>query len=219
MSLKKNTAGEPISIGSYKIHALANLFPMTGEEEQVALQLDIQDNGQRENIILYRGHVIDGRCRTLACERLGIQVKSISLPHKTPLEEVRAIVLSTGVRRNLTTAQKAIIAGKALIANPALLGKDVAIKYAITPNELSAANYILKNYPRIAGDMFEGMAISTGTNKAGKPTTSTSVQGVAAFLRGNPYSFKGHTAGHNEFEERNQICSKCQHIEPYNPAN
>ena len=49
------------------IHEYAGLVPMASEKEQVALTIDIKANGLREPILLWRGEVVDGRCRMKSC--------------------------------------------------------------------------------------------------------------------------------------------------------
>jgi hypothetical protein len=58
---------------------------------------------------MYEGKVLDGRNRATACERLGVQPKTVEYTGNDPL----AFVLSKNLhRRHLTTSQRAMVAAK-----------------------------------------------------------------------------------------------------------
>jgi hypothetical protein len=50
-----------------KNHPYADLFPMMSTAELEALTADIAANGLRHPIVRYKGMVLDGRNRLLAC--------------------------------------------------------------------------------------------------------------------------------------------------------
>jgi hypothetical protein len=85
---------------------------MTATELE-ALAEDIAENGQRHDIVLYQGAVLDGRNRLLACEKAGVD------PRFTEYEGddagALALVISLNVqRRDLTAAQRAVVAARTL---------------------------------------------------------------------------------------------------------
>jgi len=94
------------------IHPAANIFPMMDAEEFHLLKADIQRHGQREDIIILDGKIIDGRNRYRACIELGIE------PFTAQLDECGdpiAFVLSQNLaRRHLTKSQAAAIAAEHL---------------------------------------------------------------------------------------------------------
>ena len=91
------------------IHELANIFPMLGDEELKELCADIEKNGLAEPITVYEVKILDGRNRWTACQKLGIEPKTIEYTGNDPL----AFVLSKNLhRRHLTTSQRAMIAEK-----------------------------------------------------------------------------------------------------------
>ena len=54
-------------------HPYADLFPMMTAAEQDALAEDIAENGLRQPIVRYKGKVLDGRNRLIACETAGVE--------------------------------------------------------------------------------------------------------------------------------------------------
>jgi hypothetical protein len=94
----------------FEIHPAATIFPMMTEEEYRGLKADIAENGQREDIVVWCGKLIDGRNRLRACEELQRQ------PHIAELDEEHdpwKYVISHNLhRRHLTTSQRAMVAAK-----------------------------------------------------------------------------------------------------------
>jgi len=183
MKIKTNTNGECVAIGAYAVHPLANMVPMASPEEQVALKDDIQKNGQLHPVTLYRGKIVDGRCRTLACLDLSIQPTTKNLSNNMTLNEVGTYVKSENTRRNLNTAQKAIIAAKAVEANPKIKGKDACNIWGIKANEFYSGKYILANRADYAAALFKGNAVPI---KDGRKSRSPQV--VAAYLKAGAHT-------------------------------
>lgn len=89
------------------LHPLAELFPPIQGADFDALVDDIAAQGQREPIVTLDGHVLDGRNRQAACERLGL------VPDYAPYEgdDPLGFVLSCNLhRRHLTESQRAMVA-------------------------------------------------------------------------------------------------------------
>jgi len=97
-------------MSKYEVHPAATIFPMMTEEEYEGLKQDIKDNGQEDPIMLWRGKVLDGRNRLLACEELGRIPQVAKLSDDT---DPWKYVLSHNLhRRHLTTSQRAMVATK-----------------------------------------------------------------------------------------------------------
>lgn len=94
----------------YDIHPAATIFPMMTDDEYEGLKQDISENGQREDIVVWCGKLIDGRNRLRACEELG------RTPDIAELDEDQdpwKYVISHNLhRRHLTTSQRASVAAK-----------------------------------------------------------------------------------------------------------
>ncbi|MGC1453396.1 MAG: ParB N-terminal domain-containing protein [Candidatus Sulfotelmatobacter sp.] len=112
----------------YKVHPVAELFPVMPREEFERLKRDIKENGQIEPIMLdYAGEMLlDGRHRLKACKELGVEPRV--LKHSTvglsiPLSEFTAgpgwhcdrfsdadfIWAKNVLRRHLTDDQRAVL--------------------------------------------------------------------------------------------------------------
>jgi hypothetical protein len=88
-------------------HDDAALFPLMEEEELRALADDILAHGQRNPARRYKGKIIDGRNRVLACDLAGVEPWIIDWDG--PGDPLDYIVSENLYRRHLTTAQKAAI--------------------------------------------------------------------------------------------------------------
>ena len=93
----------------YDFHPAADLFPMMSDEELDALGEDMLQHAQREAIIIYRGQILDGRNRYLACLAKGIEPKFREERPADPYAFVATVNLH---RRHLDTSQRAMIAAR-----------------------------------------------------------------------------------------------------------
>jgi hypothetical protein len=98
----------------YRVHALAELFPIIGGEEYQALKADIAEHGQREPVMqLDDGTVIDGRNRLAVCAELGIDPVFATWQPKHIEDTPEAYIVSTNLhRRHLNDAQRALIGAR-----------------------------------------------------------------------------------------------------------
>lgn len=95
-----------------KAHEYANLFPLMSGDELDALTEDIREHGLRQPVVRYKGLVLDGRNRLLACERA--EVEPAFSDFEGDDAGALALVISLNVqRRDLTAGQKAIVAARA----------------------------------------------------------------------------------------------------------
>jgi ParB-like chromosome segregation protein Spo0J len=98
-----------------KDHPIAGLFPLLAPTELNELAESIQRSGQRDDIVLFEGLILDGRNRFRACEIAKVKPRTRVFDPKTdgpsPLRFVLDLNLS---RRHLTTSQRAAIAAEAL---------------------------------------------------------------------------------------------------------
>lgn len=94
-----------------RIHEIANMFPMMGDDDYRGLVEDIRKNGLREPIYTKDGAIIDGRNRYKACQEIG----TIPLTREYPNDDLVTFVVSLNLsRRHLTSSQKATVAVEAL---------------------------------------------------------------------------------------------------------
>lgn len=151
-------------------HKLAGLVPMASEAEQAMLTVDIKNNEQREPIVLWRGEVIDGRCRQKALVTLGKHIIYKELDATLTEEEVRIYVKSVNTRRNLTSTQKAMSACReSLREDEHRSVATIAKSWGVSKDIVFNARYITKNNPNMADALFDGKSVpiidSTGNSK------------------------------------------------------
>jgi hypothetical protein len=93
------------------IHPYAELFPAMNHPEFDRLCGDIAVNGLQEEIVLYEGHVLEGRNRYLACLARGVtpRFREYAGECGSPL----AFVVTRNLhRRHLTESQRALVAAR-----------------------------------------------------------------------------------------------------------
>lgn len=89
-------------------HPACLLFPKLGKDELEELAEDIRIHGQRNDIVLYQGKVLDGRNRLAACEIAGVEPRFVEWSgNGSPVEWV---ISENLVRRHLSASQRAVIA-------------------------------------------------------------------------------------------------------------
>lgn len=91
-------------------HPLASIFPPMMPEEYESLKSDIERNGLLHPIVVHEGRILDGIHRHIACEELGIKIKSIPFKELGYNGTPEEYVLSENLhRRHLTIAQRACL--------------------------------------------------------------------------------------------------------------
>lgn len=170
-------------IKTYEIHPSAGLVPMASEAEQVALNLDIKENGLKNPIVLWQGKIIDGRCRQIGCIYAGERIRVTELDDELTEDEVRITVKSLNTRRNLTTTQKTISAVKEKVNKTTSLsiGK-LAEAWGISKPLLDNAIFIQKHAPQFIDPLFNGHAVSI-INSKGEPIDSNKVSTVYTYVK------------------------------------
>ena len=97
------------------------------------LKSDIETNGQRENIVVWRGLLIDGRNRLRACEELSIEPQIAELMDET--DPVQYALSHNLHRRHLTTAQRAIVAAKLATMSEGRPSEETAQNCAVSQDK------------------------------------------------------------------------------------
>ncbi len=86
----------------YTIHPKAQETPSLTMDEYLALRGLIQANGQLQPLLMYKGTLVDGRHRLIACYDLGIDPRTRQLPDVADLESV---IYDAEARRHQTKSQ------------------------------------------------------------------------------------------------------------------
>jgi hypothetical protein len=104
------------------IHPFADLVPIMPADELTLLSEDIKVNGLGEPVAFWRGQLLDGRNRYIACRMAEVEVVEEHLPND---EDPLGYVFRKNIRRRqLTIMQKAIVAEKAATATKGRKKKD-----------------------------------------------------------------------------------------------
>ena len=88
-----------------KQHALSGLFPSLPLPELKALAADIKANGLKSAITTYKGEVLDGWHRYLACRIAGVKPLTVDYRGGKPMEFVKSM---NWHRRHLSASQRAL---------------------------------------------------------------------------------------------------------------
>ncbi len=88
------------------LHPACAAFPPLLDADMKDLADDIRERGLQEDITIFDGQLLDGKCRWDACEAVGVEPRTIEFGGNNPI----AFVLSKNMRRRqLTISQKTMV--------------------------------------------------------------------------------------------------------------
>jgi ParB-like chromosome segregation protein Spo0J len=99
---------------TYEFHPFADVFPLLVGYDLDKLTEDIEENGQREPIILYDGKILDGRNRYRACIDLGIEPHFAQSTATNDEQALRESVSRNLRRRHLSPSQRSLAGAQIL---------------------------------------------------------------------------------------------------------
>jgi hypothetical protein len=161
---------------------IAGIVPMAIPAEQKALTANIMENGLNEPVVLWLNEIVDGRCRQLACTLAGVAVRAIDLDDELTEEEVVRWVKGTIIRRNLTMAQKIMVASRESLKEGSRSLDDIAKSLAISRRILTMANYISKARPKFIAPLFNGSTVPI-INPKGKHTQTNKITAIYNYIK------------------------------------
>ena len=99
------------------LHPLATLMPEASPEDYASLRDSIKSVGLKQSLLLWKGHVLDGRHRLRACQDLGIEPTTRELTPEevsdgSPEELLKFVAAMNLHRRHLTPSQRAMAAAR-----------------------------------------------------------------------------------------------------------
>lgn len=170
--------------GAFPInHKLAGIVPMALPFEQAILIEDIREVGQREPVVLWKGQVVDGRCRQRALVGLGKPIIYRELDDELTEEDVKVWVKSMNTRRNLSSSQRIAIACKQYIEYKASSTvPEVAKAWGIGEAILHNALWIHKQDPAVIETIFNGGSVPIA-DKGGKLIESNKITSIYAYMK------------------------------------
>ena len=156
----KTNSIEILTAGDHDVHTMANIVPL--DPETATLEESIKMTGLLHPIMLYKGKIIDGRRRAIACKRIGVvpRVNDIGVEKDFSEEELYGIVLAENTRRSINKGQKAIIAAfQTEIKAHIKIGIKRAPEYAkkiwdVSPVTYDRAKFIVNNSRMYAIEIF-----------------------------------------------------------------
>jgi hypothetical protein len=95
-----------------KHHPYSNIWPMMTGPDFENLKADIKANGLRLPVLTYKGAILDGRNRALACDQTGIEVRYQEAKATTDEDALALVVSLNDHRRHLSENQRALAASK-----------------------------------------------------------------------------------------------------------
>ncbi|MCJ8296741.1 MAG: hypothetical protein MJK15_20285 [Colwellia sp.] len=161
---------------------LAGIVPMATSAEQEALTANIMENGLNEPVLLWLNEIVDGRCRQLACTLAGVAVRAIELDDELTEEEVVQWVKGANTRRNLTMAQKIIVASKESFKEGSKSLDYIAKSWAIGRRSLTMGNYISKARPQFIEPLLNGLTVPI-INAKGKHTQTNRITAIYTYIK------------------------------------
>ena len=163
---------------------LAGVVPMALPSDQEALNRDIAENGQREPIVLYKGKIVDGRCRQNAIKIAGLpNILYKELDDELDEDDVKSYVKSVNTRRNLTYTQKLMVACReSFKPNKAKKLIDIAKDWGVSEPALKNARYVAKKRPEFIEILFNGGSV-TILDKDGNSKSSNKISAIYSYLK------------------------------------
>jgi len=156
---------------------LAGVVPMAMPAEQATLTAHIKEYGQKEPIVLWKGKVVDGRCRQKALVSLGRHISYKELDSGLSRSDVEVYVKAVNTRRNLTSSQKVAAACKEYLRSKGVTTQlKVAKSWGISTRILLNAIWLHELDSSIIQTVFDGGTIaivdSNGKHKLSNKITS-----------------------------------------------
>jgi hypothetical protein len=147
------------------------------------LTAHIQENGQKEPVVLWNGAIVDGRCRQTALVTLGRHILYRELDSSLTEEEVKIFVKAVNTRRNLTMSQKIASACKEYVANKKTVTmKKTAMSWGIGEVTLKNAVWIYKQEPSMIDTIFNGGVVAIKDDN-GKLIESNKITAIYSYLK------------------------------------
>ena len=103
------------TLGKYKVHPLATLFPDATPEEDAGLEASISTHGLLDHgglgaVIMFQRKVLDGRRLLDTCAKLGVEPRFVTLPDDADANPLAFLLAKNVYHRTLSESQRAVVA-------------------------------------------------------------------------------------------------------------
>lgn len=157
-----------MKLSDLSIHDEALATPRMTSEQYEALKIDIEENGQHDPVLIYRGKIVDGRHRFLILTELNKEtIACVKMPNNSTLDEIRRTVRSKETRRHETPTQLAISAYRYINSSKKNITQaEASKKFGISVKTIGFVKKISKEFMRedIIDFLFNGDNINIGTD-------------------------------------------------------
>ena len=101
-------------MSDYQPHPAAELFPMMPDDQYQAFKRDVNKNGFQQDVVLYKGQILDGRNRYKAAIELKMldELPVAEIDDDTDFDPFQWVISRNLHRRHLSESQRAKIAAK-----------------------------------------------------------------------------------------------------------
>lgn len=101
-------------MSDYQPHPAAELFPMMPTDQYEAFKEDVRKNGFQQDIVLYKGQILDGRNRYKAAVELDMldDLPIAEMDDDTDIDPYQWVISRNLHRRHLNESQRALVAAK-----------------------------------------------------------------------------------------------------------
>lgn len=101
-------------MSNYEPHPAAELFPMMPPDQYEAFKEDVRKNGFQQDIVLYKGQILDGRNRYKAAIELDMldELPIAEMDDDTDIDPFQWVISRNLHRRHLNESQRALVAAK-----------------------------------------------------------------------------------------------------------
>jgi hypothetical protein len=118
-------------------HRFALMFPPMTAQEFNNLVADIKKHGQRDDIDLWNGKIIEGVHRAKACQQLGIEPRYRERRFENEAGALAYAISKNLHRRHLDTKQKRDLVGKLLEADPTKSDTTIGKQAKVSKNTVA----------------------------------------------------------------------------------
>ena len=176
-----------LDITTLSIHDEALATPRMLDVQYEALKADIEQNGQLDPVVIYRGKIVDGRHRFLILNELNIKtITCFKMPNNSTLSDIKKLVRSKETRRHETATQLAISALRHITkSNEKMTQAEASKMFGVGPKAIGFAKKILVDYKRedLLDILFDGGKINIGTSY--QPFMTDSLKTIVNWLDDN----------------------------------
>ncbi|MBP3959580.1 hypothetical protein J8F10_30415 [Gemmata sp. G18] len=150
-TMSNDDATTTVKVTHYEFHPIAERYPLLSGEEYETFKDSLGANGQKVEIELFEGKILDGRNRYRACVDLGIEPKVKVFVGTANEAAVHSDVLNLD-RRHLTREQKRAVIAYKVRENPNRSDRSIAAEVGVDNKTVASVRRVECDTPAQAGE-------------------------------------------------------------------